>query len=74
MHDRYLEEIEPRYGPMGWPVEILWGEQDRWIPIAQGERLAAKLTGGALTRVPESGHLMQEDAPEAIIAALFRRM
>lgn len=73
MHDRYLEEIEPRYAPMPWPVEILWGEQDRWIPIAQGERLAAKFTGGALTRVPGAGHLVQEDAPEAIVAALFRQ-
>jgi pimeloyl-ACP methyl ester carboxylesterase len=74
MHDRYLEEVEPSYGPMPWPVEIVWGEEDAWIPIAQGERLAAKLTGGALTRVPASGHLMQEDAPEAIVAALFRGM
>lgn len=74
MKDRYLEEIEPSYGPMAWPVEILWGEEDAWIPIAQGERLAARLTGGALTRVPEAGHLMQEDAPEAIVAALFRGM
>jgi pimeloyl-ACP methyl ester carboxylesterase len=72
MHDRYLQEVEPSYGPMPWPVEILWGEQDHWIPIAQGERLAAKLTGGALTRVPDAGHLVQEDAPEAIVAALFR--
>ncbi|QCI67967.1 alpha/beta fold hydrolase [Phreatobacter stygius] len=72
MNDRYLEDIEPSYGPMDWPVEILWGEQDRWIPIAQGERLASKLTGGALTGVPDAGHLVQEDAPEAIVAALFK--
>ncbi|MGK9169981.1 alpha/beta hydrolase [Inquilinus limosus] len=74
MDDRYLTEIEPRYAAMGWPVEILWGEQDAWIPIAQGERLAAKLTGGRLTRVPDAGHLVQEDAPEAIVAALFQGM
>jgi pimeloyl-ACP methyl ester carboxylesterase len=73
MSDRYLEEMEPLYGPMDWPVEILWGERDAWIPIAQGETLASRLTGGALTRVPNAGHLVQEDAPEAIVAALFQR-
>ena len=72
MKDRYLEEIEASYGPMDWPVVILWGEQDRWIPVSVGERLASKLTGGALTRVPGAGHLVQEDAPEAIVAALFQ--
>ena len=72
MKDRYLEEIEASYRPMDWPVAILWGEQDRWIPISVGERLASRLTGGALTRVPGAGHLVQEDAPEAIVAALFQ--
>jgi pimeloyl-ACP methyl ester carboxylesterase len=41
------------------------------IPISRGHALAAKLTGGALTPVPGSGHLMQDDAPEAIVAAMF---
>jgi pimeloyl-ACP methyl ester carboxylesterase len=72
MQDRYLEEIEPSYGPMDFPVTILWGGEDRWIPISQGERLASRLTGGRLTRVSGAGHLVQEDAPEAIIAALFQ--
>jgi pimeloyl-ACP methyl ester carboxylesterase len=56
---------------MDCPVRLIWGERDDWIPIAQGHKLAEKLTAGALTTVPNSGHLVQEDAPEAIVAAMF---
>lgn len=73
MDQRYTDEVEPAYGPMDWPVRILWGEQDEWIPIARGRRLAESLTGGVLTAVPGAGHLVQEDAPEAIVAAMFEQ-
>ncbi|RWE27469.1 MAG: alpha/beta hydrolase [Mesorhizobium sp.] len=70
MDQKYTDEIEELYSAMSCPVRLLWGEQDQWIPISQGERLANKLTNGALTPVPMAGHLVQEDAPEAIVAAL----
>jgi pimeloyl-ACP methyl ester carboxylesterase len=71
MDQKFTDEIEHRYGPMPFPVEILWGENDNWIPVATGERLAAKLTAGRLTRIASAGHLVQEDAPEAIVAAVL---
>ena len=71
MDQRYTDEIEPRYAPLDCPTKILWGENDTWIPISQGRILAAGLTGGALTPVPGAGHLMQEDRPEAIVAAML---
>jgi pimeloyl-ACP methyl ester carboxylesterase len=71
MDQKFTDEIEHRYAPLDCPVTLLWGEQDQWIPIARGHALAAKLTQGNLIPVPGSGHLMQEDAPEAIIAAMF---
>ena len=71
MDQRYTDQIEKLYAPMEDPVQILWGENDEWIPISQGRKLANLLTGGVLTPVPASGHLMQEDSPEAIVAAMF---
>lgn len=71
MDTRYTDEIEPRYAPLDCPTQILWGERDDWLPVSQGRRLAALLTGGALTTVPDAGHLLQEDAPEAIVAAVL---
>lgn len=71
MDQRYTDQIEDLYAPPDFPVSLLWGEEDDWIPIAQGRKLAAKLTGGTLRPVPNAGHLVQEDAPEEVIAAMF---
>ena len=56
--------------PMPFPVRIIWGEKDQWIPIIQGERLRSLIHAPELVRVPNSGHLLQEDAPEAIVSVL----
>jgi len=71
MDQRYTDEIEPRYGEMRCPVRIIWGEQDGWIPVERGSELARRIAGSSLHVVPEAGHLVQEDAPEAIVAALL---
>jgi pimeloyl-ACP methyl ester carboxylesterase len=71
MDQRYTDEIEPLLGPMDCQVRILWGEKDDWIPLERGRRLADLMTGGELTVVPDCGHLMQDDAPEAITAAVL---
>ena len=73
MDQKYTDEIEPLYGKLDCPTQILWGEEDRWIPIATGERLAKLMTNGQLIRVPNAGHLVQENAPEAIVAAILQR-
>jgi pimeloyl-ACP methyl ester carboxylesterase len=71
MDQRYTDEIESRYGEIRCPVSILWGEEDRWIPIERGRELASRIPGATLRCVAGAGHLVQEDAPEAIVAALL---
>jgi len=71
MERRYTDEIESRYGELRCPVMILWGEEDRWIPVERGRELAARIPNATLRCVPAAGHLLQEDAPEAIVAALL---
>lgn len=68
----YTDAVEPLYDQMRCPVALLWGEEDGWIPIATGRRLADILGAEAFTPVAEAGHLMQEDAPEAILAEALR--
>ena len=68
---RHTDEIEPLYGPMDCEVTLLWGERDEWIPIERGRALAERIAGGRLMVVPKCGHLVQEDAPEAIVAAML---
>jgi len=71
MDRRYTDEIESRYGELRCPVMILWGEEDRWIPVERGRELAARIPNATLRCVPAAGHLVQEDAPEAVVAALL---
>ncbi|PLL10195.1 hypothetical protein C0V75_21865 [Tabrizicola sp. TH137] len=67
----FTDEIEPSYGPIDCPVQILWGEHDRWVPVSQGRKLADLMTSGRIRIIPGAGHLLQEDAPEAIVAAML---
>lgn len=72
MDQRYTDEVQDRYGLLCCPVRLLWGEEDAWIPVERGEELTRLLPSCDLTTVPGSGHLMQEDAPEAIVSAAIR--
>jgi pimeloyl-ACP methyl ester carboxylesterase len=67
---RYTDEVEPQYFSVRCPTTILWGEEDRWIPIEMGRRLRECIPSARFQAVPNAGHLMHEDAPEAIVGAL----
>ena len=69
---RFTDEVQDRYGEIRCPVCLLWGEDDAWIPIERGRELAGMIPNCQLQAVPAAGHLMQEDAPEAIVAAALR--
>ncbi len=69
MDFRYTDEVEGRYGEIKCPVLLLWGTEDDWIPLDRGRKLAGMIPGCEFREVPGAGHLMQEDAPEAIVAA-----
>ena len=72
MDQRYTDEVEARYPHMRCRTQILWGEDDEWIPIERGRQLASVIPDARFQPVPNAGHLMQEDAPEAIVAAVLR--
>lgn len=71
MDQRYTDEVQGLYKPLDCPVRVLWGEEDGWIPVAKGEELAGLIDSEPLIRVPDAGHLVQEDAPETIVAAML---
>jgi len=70
MDMKYTDEVEPRYGALRCPAQVLWGTEDQWIPIETGRRFHAMLPECRFVEVPGAGHLVQEDAPEAIMAAI----
>lgn len=72
MDQRFTDEVETLYTRMDCPVSVLWGKNDEWIPHHMGERLAALISAKDCISLPETGHLVQEDCPEAIVAAVLR--
>jgi len=66
-----IEEVQQRYAPLDYPVDLIWAEHDDRIPVSQGEILARHLGVDRLLRVADAGHAIQEDAPESIVAALL---
>lgn len=68
---RYTDEIQGRYGGIGIPTLVCWGEDDTWIPIAKGHELAALVPGARFEPIAGAGHLVQEDAPAQLTAALL---
>jgi len=72
MDIKYTDAVQDRYGDIRCPVKLLWGTEDQWIPIHQGRKLASMIANCDFSEIAGSGHLMQEDAPEAILAAAMR--
>ena len=73
MDQRFTDEVEPLYDKMECPVTVLWGQNDDWIPFEKGEVLAAAISGRDCIAIRNAGHLVQEDRPEAIVAALLKQ-
>ncbi|MEL6598650.1 MAG: alpha/beta hydrolase [Pseudomonadota bacterium] len=71
MDQSYTDEVEGRYGALDCRVTLLWGAEDQWIPLDTGKRVAELLRPDRFHTIPNAGHLVQDDAPEAIVSALL---
>jgi pimeloyl-ACP methyl ester carboxylesterase len=47
------------------PTLLLWGEEDRMIPISNAADYVAALPASKLVRLPGLGHVPQEESPMA---------
>jgi abhydrolase domain-containing protein 6 len=48
------------------PTRIVWGEEDRLLPVADADVLHAALRESSLLRLPGIGHVPQLEAPEHV--------
>ena len=53
------------------PTLLLWGENDREIPLADGERLHAEIPGSRLIVFLNCGHLPHEEYPEGFTGVVI---
>jgi pimeloyl-ACP methyl ester carboxylesterase len=73
---RFSSDYEPmseaEIAALEMPALILWGEEDRLIPVSAARWLNQTLPDSEMVIYPAIGHLPQEEAPEATIADVQR--
>lgn len=67
----YIDQLQHRYCEIDIPVLVCWGADDAWVPADRGRELAARIPGARLRILPGAGHLVQEDRPAELTAALL---
>lgn len=70
--EKFTDEIEPLYGDLRCPVNIIWGSADPWIPLERGRALHALIPGSSFSELPQAGHLPQMETPCAVIDHIIR--
>jgi pimeloyl-ACP methyl ester carboxylesterase len=66
-----FEELEPRYREIEAPTLLLWGREDRVVPVAVGERLSREVPHSRLVVYPRCGHFPMVEAAAASTAELL---
>ena len=64
---KYTDEIQAKFQSIKRPVLIMWGEEDRWLPVEQAHGLHQLIPDSTLVTVPETGHLIIEERPDVLI-------
>ncbi|HEY5048182.1 MAG TPA: alpha/beta hydrolase [Rhizomicrobium sp.] len=56
--------VPAHIGAIKCPTLILWGEEDRLIPLAAARAFAKAIAGAKLIVYPATGHIPQEEVPD----------
>jgi len=63
-----------RYENLSPPLDIFWGEHDKWLPPEFGRRLAATVGGSRLHIIKRAGHSPHQERPETFNSLLVRTL
>jgi pimeloyl-ACP methyl ester carboxylesterase len=66
----YTNSVSTDLKVLGKPVLIIWGEKDQQFPLRYGQRLHNEIPESRLVLVPDAGHMILFDAPNAVASAL----
>jgi pimeloyl-ACP methyl ester carboxylesterase len=69
--NRILENLRTHFPTIKIPMLIIWGDQDRWIPLSHFERLKKDFPNAQTLLIPNCGHIPQEECPQPVIQALL---
>jgi len=67
-----VDELMAKLPKLTVPTLLLWGRQDKVIPLVVGELLHKLIPNSQLEIIEECGHIPQEEKPEEIVALVSR--
>jgi len=65
-------KLTSRLGRITAPTLVVWGSDDKLLPLAYGERYAGGIPGARLVVIERSGHLPPFEQPERFADVVFR--
>jgi pimeloyl-ACP methyl ester carboxylesterase len=69
-HGGGSHDLAPRLESIALPTLVIWGDSDRVVPAAHGRRFAELLADARLRMIPQCGHGLPFEAPEAVADAI----
>ena len=61
-----VDGLAGRLNRVAAPTLVLWGEQDRIVPVGLGRVMATEIPRSAFLTVQRAGHSVQEEAPDEV--------
>jgi pimeloyl-ACP methyl ester carboxylesterase len=68
---REKERLDERLGSIKAPTLVVWGKQDKLLPITSGERYAAGIAGAKMVSFEKCGHVPAVEKTEEFLAAVM---
>jgi pimeloyl-ACP methyl ester carboxylesterase len=62
----YSQTLPHLLGGVRTPTLIVWGDDDRIVPLSAGQAYARALPGATMTTVPDCGHFVEMEKPDAL--------
>ena len=66
MNPIYMNSVSSDLRQLDIPVLLIWGESDQITPVSLGERMSREIPAARLEIVPNTGHLVLDEAPESV--------
>lgn len=66
----FNRQLPPLLPEVDTPTLLVWGEQDRVVPIDCARQYEEGLPNASLVQIPEAGHLVELEQPEALAAQI----
>ena len=62
----YSQTLPHLLGGVRAPALIIWGDDDRIVPLSAGQAYAKALPEATLTTIPACGHFAEMEKPDAV--------